>query len=242
MSLPSVEEILTLLPEDLAPFILKDLANIKAMDRGRLNFGSYCTQLVTGNIGQQPAVNYQNQSIISRNIAESLTYLMNRGFIANDPEQHGNGWMFVTRRGVEAAASIEAFRRTDLRSRFPSSVFHEKLRGAVYDAFVGGNYQQAVSDAFLNIEDYVRSKSKLQGNGAPLMRRAFDEATGPLRSPVSDKNERDALAHLFAGAYGYLRNPTHHRILPMNDAAPAVEQLMLASFLLREVDQAVVSP
>jgi uncharacterized protein (TIGR02391 family) len=241
MTLPSIDEVLKLLPEELAPFVLKDLASIKdnGMDRGRLNFNTYSMQPTTD---IQSNISHQDKSGVVRNIAEALMYLQNSGFIAPNPEHIGGGWIFVTRRGVEAAKSIEAFRRMDLRTRFPPTVFHEKLRASAYDAFAGGNYQQAVSDAFLIVEDYVRSTSRLSGNGASLMRAAFDADRGPLRSSAADKNERDSLAHLFAGAYGYLRNPAHHRLLPMNDPAPTVEQLMLASFLLREVDQAEVSP
>ncbi len=240
MTLPSVEEILTLLPEELAPYILKELASVKDMDRSKLNFNAYSTQFSTRNISQQPNITHQNKVRLARNIAEALMYLQNSGFLAPDPDQQ-NGWMFLTRRGAEAAESLETFKRMDLRTRFPPTVFHEKLRAAAYDAFVGGNYQQAVSDAFLIVEDYVRNKSRLSGNGASLMRAAFDADRGPLRSSAADKNERDSLAHLFAGAYGFLRNPAHHRLLPMNDPAPTVEQLMLANFLLREVDQAAVS-
>ena len=42
--LPSPDEIAALLPEELAPYILTDLAQIppNSMDRGRLNIGNYC--------------------------------------------------------------------------------------------------------------------------------------------------------------------------------------------------------
>ena len=42
--LPSPNEIATLLPAEMAPYILSELAQITAdsMDRGRLNISNYC--------------------------------------------------------------------------------------------------------------------------------------------------------------------------------------------------------
>lgn len=82
----------------------------------------------------------------------------------------------------------------------------------------------------------MRGASGLEGIGAPLMRAAFNEDKGPLRSESGDKGEREALAHLFAGAFGWVRNPVSHRDAPADDVAHAIEQLMLASLLLRIVD------
>jgi hypothetical protein len=49
------------------------------------------------------------------------------------------------------------------------------------------------------------------------MRAAFHEDTGPLRSDAADRGERQALPHLFAGTFGWARNPALHRDVPMDD-------------------------
>jgi hypothetical protein len=49
--------------------------------------------------------------------------------------------------------------------------------------------------------------------------------------------EREAMAHLFAGAMGYFKNQQSDRIVGIKDPAAAVEIIAVASFLLRIVDQ-----
>ena len=67
------------------------------------------------------------------------------------------------------------------------------------------------------------------------MRRAFDAKAGPLRDPESPTAEREALAHLFAGAIGSYKNPHSHRRVRI-DSEEAVEMIMLASHLLKIAD------
>jgi uncharacterized protein (TIGR02391 family) len=231
--LPPVGEIASLMPEELAPHVLRDLASLGPGGRGLLNVRAYCGRFDADIHGPTRP---QQDRVATRNaLAEAWSLLEHLGMLAPDIEQSYTGTVFVTRRGREAAQSADAYRQAERRAHFPPTTFHGDLRGAPYDAFVRGNFQQAITEAFRIVEVRVRDSSRSEGNGVALMRAAFHEDTGPLKASSTDKAERQALAHLFAGAFGWVRNPAMHRDVPVNDVS-AIEQLMLASLLLRIVD------
>ena len=72
-----------------------------------------------------------------------------------------------------------------------------------------------------------------------MMREAFHREDGPLTDLSLETAEREAVGHLFAGAYGYFRNPNAHHDVPLNSAIEALEIVLLANHLLRIVDAAV---
>jgi hypothetical protein len=73
---------------------------------------------------------------------------------------------------------------------------------------------------------------------APLMKRAFDPDTGPLRDKAALRGRRVARCELFTGAFGEIRNPKGHNDATITDAVVAAEELMAAGVLRRIVDSA----
>jgi uncharacterized protein (TIGR02391 family) len=107
-----------------------------------------------------------------------------------------------------------------------------------YPALRREELDTAVFCAFKAVEVRVR---KLSGSdaelvGTPLMRKAFDVECGPLTDTHAPKAEREALAHLFAGAIGCYKNPSSHRDVELT-FNEAFEMLLVASHLLRVLDR-----
>ena len=120
----------------------------------------------------------------------------------------------------------------------PRAQLHPLIADAVWAEFLVGRYDTAVFNALREVEIAVRTAGNLTAAeyGDRLMRVAFDEDRGPLRDKVALPAERQALAHLFAGAFGYFSNPTRHRHVGTGPAE-AVEVITLASLLMRILDQ-----
>ena len=70
----------------------------------------------------------------------------------------------------------------------------------------------------------------------PLMRNAFDKQAGSLTDHNLPDAEKEAMAHLFAGAIGLYKNPQSHRHVSIADPGQAVALIVLASHLIHIVD------
>ena len=113
--------------------------------------------------------------------------------------------------------------------------FTSNCRGWCTTTFASGNYDTSVRDAFIQVEIAVRETAKLPATlvGVKLMREAFNPTTGKLTDMALSMAERERMADLFAGAIGTFKNPLSHRAVGNTDPAPVIEELLLASRLLR---------
>jgi uncharacterized protein (TIGR02391 family) len=117
-------------------------------------------------------------------------------------------------------------------------MLHTSLQGKPYTDFTNGHLGEAVYEAFKTVEIAVRDAAGYPDTefGQTMMMKAFAER-GPLSLSAESKSQCDALARLFAGSMGRFRNTTAHTRPTYPDPMVAIEELMLASRLLRIVDE-----
>jgi uncharacterized protein (TIGR02391 family) len=223
--------VISLAPEELASQLLSALA-----PRPNINQGMFNRDSISRFAGEYPG---QYQPDVELAITEAWRWLEFNMFIVPAPGINGqNGWFVPGRRGREALANPQLLTAYRKASTFPRELLHPAIAEQVWAALARGDYDTAVFYAFRTVEETVRKAAGYADTeiGVELMRRAFDASKGPLTKQSDPKPEREALAHLFAGAIGSYKNPHSHRTVAISDASEAQEMVMLASHLLRIVD------
>lgn len=181
---------------------------------------------------------HQHRAEIKRAVREAWFWLEGQALLIESPRHvPGNRMRNLSRRALRLAEEPDA-RRVFSARRLPKETLHPSIREDVWALYHRGKYDTAVSEAMKAVEVAVRGAADLKAKdiGAPLMRKAFDPKTGPLADMGVDEGEREARAHLFAGAIGSYKNPHSHRYVALDDPDEAAEIIMLANHLLRIVD------
>ncbi len=182
----------------------------------------------------------QARADVQRVVGRAWKALDDSGFIEEpDPDNGKNGYRVPSATGKEAFASTD-YVGARMRSKFTREMFHPGLPDAAWNAFTVGDYDTAVFEAFKSVEVAVRTKGGFTNTdfGAPLMKKAFDPNTGPLRDKTAPPARQKARCDLFTGAFGEIRNPKGHNDPTITDALVAAEELMAAGILRRIVDNA----
>jgi len=163
-------------------------------------------------------------------------WLEREGLLAPKLGSGDSNWYFITRRGskVRKPEQLVAFQNSN---KLPQKQLHPIIAEKVWALFLRGEYETAVFQAFKEVEVLVRNACGYAPTdlGIDLMRKAFNKDTGQLTDMTAPVPEREALSHLFAGAIGSYKNPSSHRHVQI-DAEEAVEMIVLASHLLRIVE------
>ncbi len=225
---PDADALLGLEPEELAGYLIEFL-NSMPPDR-QLNRYNLTLQ---SNFEAYPQL---LQPQVAQAVMEAWMWLEREGLLAPVPGSQGD-WVFITRRGrtLRNHLDLAALRSASL---LPRKTLHPVLATKVWAAFLRGDYDTAIFQAFREVEVVIRTKGGFGATdlGVDLMRKAFDAQNGPLTDMQRPVAEREALNHLFAGAIGSYKNPTSHRHFTIDDPVEAVEIITLASHLLRIVD------
>ena len=232
-SIVDPEVLLALEPEELAPHVLAHLRKVTT------NAKFHLQDIISDRLFEDPnAYPQTRRGEIERAIAEGWEWLRVNLIIVPEPGSNGqNGWMQLSRRGaaLKTPTQFDTFRSA---AKFPRAAMHPLIADKVWLAFSRGDLEDAVFFAFKTVEIRVREASGATANdiGISLMRNAFDKAKGPLTDLSQPEGERDSLSHLFAGAIGSYKNPYSHRTVTITDVREAQEMVILASHLLRIVD------
>ena len=229
--MPDHEVLLSLQPEELAGIVLEYL---QILDENEL-YPQLLTEDYT--VEKYPS---ECQEDIKQALREAWVWLESEELIARKrPATHDGGVIFITRKGkrVQNAEALEAYQKANL---LPKKLLHPIIEQKVYPLFLRGDYDTGIFQAYKEVEVVVRDAGGYTAAdyGVDLMRKAFNADTGPLTDQNQLKPEREATAHLFAGAIGLYKNPYSHRNVPVT-VEKAVKIIMLASHLLEIIDSRV---
>ncbi|MBN3797218.1 TIGR02391 family protein [Burkholderia sp. Ac-20392] len=233
--IPDIEVLVTLAPEELADVVLRIADENRQNGLIHLQALSSDIHSPTGASNGYPLNRRQDAELA---LAEAWNWLTVQGLLIPDPGSNGNnGWMLLSRRAktILTNGSFKTYARS---IAFPKTLLHPSIADEVWLDIVRGDLETAVFKAFRAVEVAVREVGQFADTdiGTALMRKAFDKATGPLSDMQQPEAEREALAHLFAGAIGSYKNPHSHRTVSISDATEAQEMVVLASHLLRIID------
>jgi uncharacterized protein (TIGR02391 family) len=233
--IPNVDVLVALSQEELAGILLQLAAEHR---QNQLIHAQVILSQVNGSVGGSDGYPQSRRREAEIAVAEAWNWLTVQGLLIQEPGSNGNnGWLLLSRR-AETLLSSKAFSSYASTVGFPKKLLHPVIADDVWIDLARGDFETAVFKAFRAVEIAVRDAGGFNASdvGTQLMRKAFDRSSGSLTDLSQPEAEREALAHLFAGALGSYKNPHSHRTVTISDIGEAQEMVVLASHLLRIVE------
>jgi uncharacterized protein (TIGR02391 family) len=229
--LPTARDVVELTPDQLDSILLKCVAEItESNDQLAAKFVSadVLSSLYAVMENGYADVNAANQLIM-----ESWGRLISSNLIVQAPGQAPRA-MIATKRGCEVARDG---RIEDIVARqlLRPEMLHPDLPRSVYTNFSAGDYETAVRDAFVNVEATIQAMAGLPANvfGERLIKQAFMPNSGPLADKTLPEKEQEQVLAFFIAALGTFKNPLSHRFVKKADPHAVMEELLIASRLMR---------
>jgi len=219
-TLPTADSVLELEPEALGGYLLESLSTGNSQD------------VHLDNLMSRVRAHYK-QDAVNTALLEAWAWLVREGFlIATRQDTY-----LISRRGkrLKGRQDLEAYRKSNI---LPKESLHPVIADRVWPAFIRGEYETAVFQAFKEVEVAVRTAGGFQETdiGTDLIKKAFDYNSGRLTDMALPEAERQAMLALFSGAVELFKNPSNHRHRTINDPKEAAEMISLASLLMRTAD------
>jgi uncharacterized protein (TIGR02391 family) len=236
-------------PEDLLALEVEELAGVLLVHLNSYGEGGGNSVAQWGKIHHYNFFNDLNhspeypgrQEAVNAALMEAWSWLQGESLLV----AISDGRFHISRR-AKRLRSLEEFGAYRKASLLPKGQLHPLIATKVYPAFLRGEYDTAVFQAFRELEVAVRNAGEFSPEdlGTALMREAFRPvdpnkpliSPGPLTDTALPSAEQQAMAHLFSGAIGLYKNPQSHRNVP-TEAIDAAEVIVFASHLLRIVDR-----
>ncbi len=147
---------------------------------------------------------------------------------------------------IEAKAEEKLLATAQIQGQLGfEGLLHPVIRESCYDLYRGGHLREAVLNSVVAVFDQIRHLTGIKADGDALVGKAFSLGDPYIimseLDSESGQNDQKGFMQIFKGVFQGIRNPKAHSL--SHDLTPqkAAQYLVLASLLVRRLDEAQVA-